>query len=236
MNQQAYQEITKMLNAFPQSTADIRGLLLTYDEALTGLDDGSVCATAAKFVRGEVSGQNKTFAPSIAEFRDEVRKTPVPGRLAISPPQLEAYRHVDAKERARMRLKVPLYDYAIEHGKADELAKALDEGFNATAALAANWGVSIPVEFSEMPSGSIESEWRAARNRAWAEIDRNPPPFIRRREREASRRSDLPVIMQDASHEDFKRLNKSGQLPTGATWVACLATIFGPRQSMRAAA
>lgn len=74
MNQQSYQAITTMLNAFPQSAADIRGLLLTYDQALSGVSDQAIKATALRFIAGEISGQSKTFAPSIAEFTQEAKR------------------------------------------------------------------------------------------------------------------------------------------------------------------
>lgn len=175
MNQQAYQEITKMLNAFPQATADIRGLLLTYDEALTGLDDGAICATAAKFVRGEVPGQNKTFAPSVAEFRDEVRRTPIPGRQYL--PRRETDRQVGAGEQARMRLKVPMFNYAFPNETLmAELAQANAAGMDAMVLLATKWGIPIPDQLNDQTN----ADWQRARNQALADIERNPPPCQRR--------------------------------------------------------
>lgn len=69
MNQKSYQALTAMLNAFPQSSADIRALLLTYEQALTGIGDRAIEDVARRFIAGDVSGQNTTFAPSIAEFK-----------------------------------------------------------------------------------------------------------------------------------------------------------------------
>lgn len=144
MNQQAYQEITKMLNAFPQSTADIRGLLLTYEEALSGLDDAAICETARKFVRGEVAGHNRTFAPSIAEFCDAVRKTPVPGRQAL-PPRREFYREPSREEKARMGFKMSMLLAATgSQAKVDMLANANRQGIDALVELASQWGVPVP--------------------------------------------------------------------------------------------
>jgi hypothetical protein len=74
MNQAAYQELTKMLNAFPQSPADLAALLLTYDEDLTGISDQAICETAQRYRRGDIPDQNKTFAPSIAEFVASARR------------------------------------------------------------------------------------------------------------------------------------------------------------------
>lgn len=178
-----------MLNAFPQSTADLRGLLLTYDEALTGLNDDAICAAARKFTSGQISGHNQTFSPSVAEFCAEVRRTPVPGAKAISGPHSQTRgfedRQQDAGERMRMRLKMPLYNAAMNTGRIEELVAALDQGFAATAALAINWGVPVPEEFSRIPDEQIEREWQTARQRARMEIERNPPPFRRHRNMEA---------------------------------------------------
>ena len=74
MNQKSYQAVTTMMNAFPQTSADLRGLLLTYDQALTGVSDQAIEGAALRFVRGDVPGQSRTFAPSIAEFVADARR------------------------------------------------------------------------------------------------------------------------------------------------------------------
>jgi hypothetical protein len=70
VNQTAFQALTAMLNAFPQSaTVDRRALLLTFEEDLKAISDLAIVETAQRFRRGEIPDQNKTFAPSIAEFK-----------------------------------------------------------------------------------------------------------------------------------------------------------------------
>lgn len=74
MNQASYQAITKMLNAFPQTTGNVKALLLTYDEALTGIPDVAIYETASRFTGGSIEGQSMTFVPSIAEFKQAASK------------------------------------------------------------------------------------------------------------------------------------------------------------------
>lgn len=74
MNQKSFAAITAMINGFPQSAADIRALLLTYDQALSGVSDPAISDAVTKFICGDVQGQSKTFAPSVAEFVQEARK------------------------------------------------------------------------------------------------------------------------------------------------------------------
>ena len=73
MNQSSFTAITALLNAFPQS-GHAKALLLTYEQALTGVGDAAVEETCRRFIAGDVQGQSKTFAPSVAEFVTEARK------------------------------------------------------------------------------------------------------------------------------------------------------------------
>lgn len=74
MNQKSFAAVTAMINGFPQSTADIRALLLTYDQALSAVSDPAISEAVTRFICGDVQGQSKTFAPSVAEFVQEARK------------------------------------------------------------------------------------------------------------------------------------------------------------------
>lgn len=62
------------------------------------------------------------------------------------------------------------------------------------------------------------------------------PPFMIQRERAMMENSDRPIILKDASFEDFKRMSKAGELPLGSSWVARLAIIFGPHRNHQSAA
>lgn len=55
------------------------------------------------------------------------------------------------------------------------------------------------------------------------------PPFMAQRQRALTSNADRPVILENASFEDFKRMSKAGELPSGSSWIASLAIIFGPR-------
>lgn len=151
MNQQAYQEVGKMLNAFPQqATANIKGLLLTYDEDTIGIEDQAIVEAAIRFRRGLVEGQNKTFAPSIAEFITEARRIadllPYRGRASLPPPPREPFRHDDAKTRIRMGFKMSVLSAGLALGKADDVARANAKGLDELMALGQLWGVPIPEE------------------------------------------------------------------------------------------
>lgn len=46
----------------------------TYEQVLQGLSPQAVTEAAQRFTMGEVQGQSKTFAPSIAEFVQEAKR------------------------------------------------------------------------------------------------------------------------------------------------------------------
>lgn len=48
--------------------------------------------------------------------------------------------------------------------------------------------------------------------------------------------SHRPIIQENASFEQFQALSKAGQLPPGASWVAALATIYGPAKAAKSEA
>lgn len=53
--------------------------------------------------------------------------------------------------------------------------------------------------------------------------------FQMRQQKALNENAYRPVIKEEATLEEFKAMNRSGQLPVGASWVACLATIYGPK-------
>ena len=95
MNQSSFTAITAMVNAFPQSGANAKALLLTYEQALTGVGDAAVDEACRRFIAGDVQGQSKTFAPSIAEFVTEARSRQEIADL-IARPRLAARGYVQA--------------------------------------------------------------------------------------------------------------------------------------------
>ena len=160
MNQQTFQAITTMLNAFPQSAAaDTKALLLTFDAALTGVSGQAVCEAAQRYTAGLVPAQNLTFAPSVAEFASEARKQA--DVIAI---------------RSQPRISPPSY-------RPGRLA-----------------------------------------------------PFQIAAERAKAANAHRPVIQENATLEQFQAMSRAGQLPVGASWVACLATIYGPEPKQHSVA
>lgn len=237
MNQLAYQEITKMINGFPQSAKNVTALLLTYEEDLQGISDQAICETAQRYRRNEIPEQNKTFAPSIAEFVDAARKQiefiairerpRLPDRRGYVPGNQEL-----PGARERMRLKMPLYQYANELHLMDELDAANREGFGAMVNLATKWGIEIPQELLDRPDA--EDEWYRARNRSWSEIERNPPPFMINRQRMLDKNANRAVLFEDITFEQFKKLSAAREIPVGASWVAALGIIYGPKPKVSA--
>lgn len=157
--------------------------MLTYDEDTTGIPDQAIIETAQRFRTGVVKGQNTTYPPSIADFCIEAKRMAelIPFRGRQSLPAPTRYQpQPTPNERARMRLKMPMWQFANTMGRMDELAAANRAGMNAMIVLAQAWGIEIPPALLDIPDGEAEHQWRTARNRAWAEIERNPPTFLRK--------------------------------------------------------
>jgi len=154
------------------------GVALAYVEALHGHPIEAIHAGIRKFLRGECEEVNPKFVPTPPELARIVRKAvmvdriPEERRLSYDGPR-------DDGERLRMRLKVPMWQFAHHTGRYEELARADRDGFGAMVVLAANWGVKVPQGLLDMPTERAEREWREGRNRAIREVERNPPPFMR---------------------------------------------------------
>lgn len=74
MDNESYLEIVGMLNAFPMGNSNPDAMMGSYELALQGLCPTAVIEAARRFTLGDVQGQSKTFAPSIAEFVQEARQ------------------------------------------------------------------------------------------------------------------------------------------------------------------
>lgn len=158
-----------------QRGARAEGVAMAYVEALSGMTLEGIHAGIRKFIRGECEDVSPRFVPTPPELARIVRATVVPGRIPEER-RIAPFRHPDDAARARMRLKMPMFRHASECGLMNELDRANREGLEAMILLASRWGIPIPPELSEQTN----AEWFTARNRAWAEIERNPPPFMRR--------------------------------------------------------
>lgn len=159
MNQEAYAAISKMINAFPQSAGNLKALLLTYEEDLTGVSDLAIVETAARYRRNEIPEQNRTFAPSVAEFVTSARN-----------------QHGIIEARQRPRLPPP-------------------------------------------------------------PIRRGPlAPFEVAKQQTLAKYAGRPVLVPDATLDQFRRMSRAGELPEGATWVAIIGIVGPEPKNARAAA
>lgn len=123
--------------------------MLTYEEDTTGIPDQAIIDAAGRFRRGVVEGHNKTFAPSIAEFCAEARRTPV---AAFRPIQFhrEPFKHDDKATRIRMGFKMSVLSAGLGiAGGPDRVAEANRRGLEDLIALGQTWGVPVPDELFE---------------------------------------------------------------------------------------
>lgn len=60
-------------------------------------------------------------------------------------------------------------------------------------------------------------------------------PFEISRQKAFSKYSHLPVLVENVSFDEWRRLSATKQVPPGAIWVACLSTVYGPEAKARAA-
>ncbi len=74
MNSRTAQEITKMLNCFPQTNQNYELFLATLGQLCDGLTDQAVIEAAERFSAGLVADQSTRFAPSGPEFVVEARR------------------------------------------------------------------------------------------------------------------------------------------------------------------
>ncbi|MBN7759483.1 hypothetical protein JYP46_21900 [Nitratireductor aquimarinus] len=169
-----------LFDALPfQRGSNGENVAAAYIEALRGVSLDAIKAGISRFLRGEVEGINMRFVPTPPELARIVRTTSVPTRI---PPQRQIPPRVSMDEmaRARMRLKMPLFSAAQKAGPQalDELAAAIPS-FKAMCDLAYRWGVPVPDILARRPLPEVEDQWRRAHHEAQAEIERNPPPYLR---------------------------------------------------------
>lgn len=148
-----------MLNSFPQTAGNADLTMQTYEAVLADVTPQAVIEAAQRFTTGAVHGQNRTFAPSVAEFVHEARRIasvlPHRGKKALPAPSRLLRGEPGPDERARMCLKLPLLQAAIRNGRADLLAEAERNGLAQLVALAERWQVPV--------SEKIWSQVRGAR-------------------------------------------------------------------------
>lgn len=159
MNQQAENEITAMLNSFPQTSQNYVLLLATLEQRLVGVSDQAIIEAAQRFMDGEVTDQSKKFAPSLPEFIEEVKRR-------------QEYHEL----LARPRIPPPVY-------RPGPLA-----------------------------------------------------PFEVARQKALAANSHRPVLFEDISNEQWRKLSRERQIPEGSVWVAALGLVYGPESKQSKAA
>jgi hypothetical protein len=66
--------ITKLLESFPLTGGNYAVLIASFEERLTTHSTEAISLAVDRYRDGDVPGQQKRFAPSVAEFVEEVRR------------------------------------------------------------------------------------------------------------------------------------------------------------------
>lgn len=174
-----------LFNALPfQRGTDPATVIMAYVESLRGVALDAIKAGISKFLRGECENVNPRYVPTPPELARIIRTTVIPSRIPAER-QIAPFRYASEGERARMKLKMPMFSHAFPNETMmAELAQANAAGMEAMIVLAVKWGVPVPDGLNEQ----TDAHWHRARNQALAEIERNPPTFMR----------------QMRSHDDFE--------------------------------
>lgn len=133
--------------------------MATYEAALRDVISQAVIEAAQRFTCGDVTGQSRTFAPSIAEFVQEAR------RIADLIPY-----------RSRPRLPPP------------------------------------------------------------TEPQRGLAPFQITQQRLLAENAHLPILFENISYDQWRKMSREKQVPVGAKWVAALGIVYGPAPIARQSA
>lgn len=158
MNDAAMLEIARMRNSFAQTGDNADLTRDTYKLALQDLSSQAVIEAAQRFVMGDVEGQSKTFAPSIAEFVTEARR-----------------RQEIIKLKATPCLPAPRY---------------------------------FPGPLA---------------------------PFQVRQQKRLSENANRPVLFENISFDQFRKMSAAKEIPLGGIWLASLGIVYGPVQRAAAA-
>lgn len=110
----------------------------------------AVIEAAERFTSGLVPNQNKTFAPSVAEFATEARRIAdlLPYRGTKSLTQ-RPYFYQEPKPGERIRMGFKMSVLSASFGRkdgADMVAEANTRGLEDLVALGQSWGVPVPEE------------------------------------------------------------------------------------------
>lgn len=54
-------------------------------------------------------------------------------------------------------------------------------------------------------------------------------PFQVLKNKKLNEYRDHPVLHENVSHDEWRKLSRAKEVPVGAVWVACLQTVYGPK-------
>lgn len=117
---------------------------------LRDVSAAAVIEAAQRYTMGDVPGQNRTFAPSVAEFVQEARKVeniiPMRGRAALPAPGRNAPHNPTPGERERVALKMALWKASFGTPRIADLAMLCEQhaDLEQFVGLGQTWGVPIP--------------------------------------------------------------------------------------------
>lgn len=129
----------------------------TYESVLAGMSSRAVIEAAQRFVMGDVQGQSKTFAPSVAEFVAEARKRQEYLELLARPklaiPQ-RFTREPTPDEKLRVGFKMKVLTESRNHPEGpDKVAQANERGLRDMIELGQQWGIPVPDELWKQLEG-----------------------------------------------------------------------------------
>jgi hypothetical protein len=149
MDQQAFKELTRMLESFPQTSGNPDLTVSAYELAVQGLSSQAIIEACQRFISGFVEGQSMDFAPAAPRFAQEARRR---------------QEYIDLKARPRL---------------------------------------PAPQHYTGTP-------WHI------------------RQEKARTKFRECPIIKENVSYDEFRKMSAAREVPVGGAWVASLATVFGP--------
>lgn len=151
MDQKAYLAIGAMLSAFPQGSSNPDLTMKTFEAVLRDASSESIARAAGRFCAGDVKDQSLKFAPSVAEFSQEVQR---------------CAEYLDLQARPRL----------------------------------------APPKYTPGPLA----------------------PFQVAIEKAKQANAHLPILFENITYDQFRKMSSFRQIPAGAKWVSALGIIYGP--------
>lgn len=138
-----------MMNAFPAGSEDTELRLRSIEAVLAGVPSDAICEAAKRFAGGLVDGQSARFAPSVAEFAQEVRRIAelhkYRGRPSLPKPKEDDWTPQPKEHRERMGFKMSMLSAGLARdGGAAMVAEAHRKGLSHLIELARAWNVPVP--------------------------------------------------------------------------------------------